>query len=163
MAFNEDSRVKIPAILHLIRLGYSYLPLKNSEWDEATNIFPDLFRQSLHLINPDATPDEITRALQEIALLLEYEDLGKALHERLLRTDGIRLIDFDDFDNNTFNVVTELPCKNGDEEFRPDITLLLNGMPPTRTRTRPLRVKERALQALWFFIPSARDRNVAAP
>lgn len=26
MAFNEDSRVKIPAILHLIRLGYTYIP-----------------------------------------------------------------------------------------------------------------------------------------
>ncbi len=26
MAFNEDSRVKIPAILHLVRLGYSYIP-----------------------------------------------------------------------------------------------------------------------------------------
>jgi hypothetical protein len=25
MAFNEDSRVKIPAILHLIRLGYTYI------------------------------------------------------------------------------------------------------------------------------------------
>jgi hypothetical protein len=27
MAFNENSRVKIPAILHLRRLGYTYLPL----------------------------------------------------------------------------------------------------------------------------------------
>ena len=26
--FNEDSRVKIPAILHLMRLGYKYLSLK---------------------------------------------------------------------------------------------------------------------------------------
>jgi type I restriction enzyme R subunit len=32
MAFNEDSRVKIPALLHLTRLGYSYLPLKEAEW-----------------------------------------------------------------------------------------------------------------------------------
>jgi type I site-specific restriction-modification system R (restriction) subunit len=28
-----------------------------------------------------------------------------------------------------FNVVTELTYKNGDDEFRPDITLLINGMP----------------------------------
>ena len=26
MKFNEDSRVKIPSILHLTRLGYDYLP-----------------------------------------------------------------------------------------------------------------------------------------
>ncbi|MEF9673251.1 type I restriction endonuclease [Pseudomonas sp. PCH446] len=38
-------------------------------------------------------------------------------------------MDFDNFDNNSFHVVTELPCRNGDDEFRPDITLLINGMP----------------------------------
>ena len=36
--------------------------------------------------------------------------------------------DFEDFDNNSFHVVTELTYKNGDEEFRPDIVLLVNGM-----------------------------------
>lgn len=39
---NEDSRVKIPAILHLMTLGYSYLSLKSQKWDESTNIFTDL-------------------------------------------------------------------------------------------------------------------------
>ena len=33
------------------------------------------------------------------------------------------------FNNNSFHVVTELTYKNGDDEFRPDITLLINGMP----------------------------------
>lgn len=41
MTFNEDSRVKIPAILHLTRLGYSYLPLKDAIWDEATNLLAE--------------------------------------------------------------------------------------------------------------------------
>ncbi len=41
----------------------------------------------------------------------------------------MRLIDFDDFSNNTFNVVTELTYKKDDDEFRPDIILLINGMP----------------------------------
>lgn len=108
---------------------YSYLPLKDAEWDESTNIFSGIFHSSLQRINPDTTPDDIARALQEITILLDYEDLGKAFHERLTRTTGLRLIDFENFDNNSFNVVTELPCKNGDDEFRPDITLLINGMP----------------------------------
>jgi len=129
MRFNEDSRVKIPAILHLTRLGYSYLPLKDATWDEATNIFPALFHEAIARINPDASPEDIERARQEISLLLGYEDLGKAFFERLTRSTGLRLIDFADFDNNSFHVVTELTCKNGDDEFRPDITLLINGMP----------------------------------
>jgi type I restriction enzyme R subunit len=39
MKFNEDSRVKIPAILHLMQLGYEYLSLKTATWDEGTNVF----------------------------------------------------------------------------------------------------------------------------
>ncbi|MDA8512130.1 hypothetical protein [Citrobacter sp. Igbk 14] len=43
MKFTEDTRVKIPVILHLIRLGYSYLSLKTQAWDKETNIFPEIF------------------------------------------------------------------------------------------------------------------------
>ncbi|MGT8950938.1 hypothetical protein ACVV39_18375 [Escherichia coli] len=39
MKFTEDTRVKIPVILHLIRLGYHYLSLKEQRWDKETNIF----------------------------------------------------------------------------------------------------------------------------
>ena len=46
MVFSEDSRVKIPCILHLMRLGYRYLSLKNAVWDEETNIFPALFSEA---------------------------------------------------------------------------------------------------------------------
>jgi len=54
--------------------------------------------------------------------------LGKAFYERLTSTAGLKLIDFgkDSFGNNSFHVVTELTCKNGDDEFRPDITLLIS-------------------------------------
>ena len=129
MAFNEDSRVKIPALLHLTRLGYGYLSLKNTVWDENTNIFTDVFKDSISKINPGIDKREISRVLDEITLLLDNEDLGKAFYERITERSGIRLIDFEDFENNTFNVVTELTCKKDEEEFRPDITLLINGMP----------------------------------
>lgn len=134
--FTEDTRVKIPALLHLTRLGYAYLSLKESTWDEATNIFTNIFRDSLARINPDATVEDIDRTLQEITLLLGNEDLGRAFFERLTRTTGLRLIDFDDFDRNSFHVVTELSYKNGDDEFRPDITLLINGMPLVFTEVK---------------------------
>ncbi|MDO9252978.1 MAG: type I restriction endonuclease [Hydrogenophaga sp.] len=129
MVFTEDSRVKIPCILHLVRLGYRYLSLKEAVWDEDTNIFPELFRSSIAQINPEAHADDIGRLLADIKLTLDNEDLGKAFYERLTARSGLRLIDFENFDNNSFHVVTELTCKNGDDEFRPDITLLVNGLP----------------------------------
>jgi type I restriction enzyme, R subunit len=127
--FNEDSRVKIPTILHLVRLGYEYLSLKDQEWDLDTNIFPELFKKSIKRINPTTEYDDISRILDEVKLSLDNEDLGKAFYERLTQRSGVKLIDFENFNNNSFHVVTELTYRNGDEEFRPDIILLINGMP----------------------------------
>lgn len=129
MRFNEDTRVKIPTLLHLTRLGYTYLSLKTAQWDEETNIFPLLFREAISRINPQLEQGDIDRLREDTSLLLNNEDLGKAFYEQLTQRSGTRLIDFENFDNNSFHVVTELTCKNGDDEFRPDITLLINGMP----------------------------------
>ncbi|MCK5662327.1 MAG: type I restriction endonuclease subunit R [Thiotrichaceae bacterium] len=129
MKFNEDSRVKIPTILHLIRLGYEYLSLKDANWDIETNIFPDLFNEAISRLNPDIEVDGITRLLEDVKLSLDNEDLGKAFFEKLADQSGTKLIDFNSFNNNSFHVVTELTYQNGDEEFRPDIILLINGMP----------------------------------
>jgi type I restriction enzyme R subunit len=150
MAFNENTRVKIPAILHLTQLGYEYVSLKNAKWDSDTNIFTDILRESILRINTEqeiqyerdieeprmavenATPDGnagISSLLNELKELLDYEDLGRAFYNRLVSSTGIKLIDFDNFDNNSFHVCTELTCKNGEDEFRPDITVLINGIP----------------------------------
>ncbi|MEZ0123037.1 MAG: type I restriction endonuclease subunit R [Candidatus Reddybacter sp.] len=131
MKFNEDSRVKIPTILHLMRLGYEYLSLKDPKvtWDESTNIFTDIFHQSIKRINPGLSELEAKQCFDDVSLCLENEDLGKVFYEKLINKSGTRLIDFEDFNNNTFNVVTELTYKKDDEEFRPDIILLINGLP----------------------------------
>ena len=129
MSFNEDSRVKIPTILHLMRLGYKYLSLSQAKWDESTNIFTDIFNQSIQRLNPELSSSDVSSFYNEVALTLENEDLGKAFYEKLTDQSGIRLIDFENFDNNSFQVVTELTYRKDDEEFRPDIILLINGMP----------------------------------
>ncbi len=129
MAFNENTRVKIPAILHLCRLGFNYLPLSKAKWDEGTNIFTEIFLESIAKINPDLEADDARREFERVLLALDNEDLGQEFYEMLTSTSGIKLIDFQNFENNSFHVVTELPCKNGEDEFRPDITLLINGMP----------------------------------
>src|SRR5690606_11051901 len=77
----------------------------------------------------EISDEEAERVLDEINLELDYEDLGKKFYERLTAKSGIKLIDLQDFNNNKFHVTTELTCKSGDEEFRPDITILINGLP----------------------------------
>ncbi|RZJ90705.1 MAG: type I restriction endonuclease subunit R, partial [Chryseobacterium sp.] len=129
MAFNEDSRVKIPAILHLVRLGYTYIPRSKQNRLEETNIFSDLFLDSIQRINPSVKNDEINKLQQEITLKLDYDDLGKEFYKNLVKTSGIKLFDFENLNNNSFHVTTELTARNGEEDFRPDITILINGMP----------------------------------
>ncbi|MCD8411891.1 type I restriction endonuclease subunit R [Tenacibaculum finnmarkense] len=129
MKFNEDSRVKIPSILHLIQLGYTYLSLKDNHWDIDTNIFTDIFYAQLKKINTNLSQKEAEKLYNEVSLTLENEDLGRAFYKKLTNKSGIKLIDFENFENNSFHVVTELPYEKDEDNFRPDIILLINGMP----------------------------------
>lgn len=131
MTFNEDSRVKIPAIVHMTRLGYTFLrktEMVNLHGD--TNIFIEQFKAGLSKINDKEFSDtEISAYISEINIQLDNSDLGKRFYKSLTGDFPCKLIDLDNFENNIFNVVTELTYKNEEEEFRPDITLLINGMP----------------------------------
>ena len=131
MLYNENTRVKIPSLIHLTRLGYKYLSLKNRpNINPANNIFTDLLSESLYKINKTINEELIKETLNEINLVLENEDLGKSFYSLLCNGyKGIKIIDFDNLENNTFHVVTELTYRNNGEEFRPDITILINGLP----------------------------------
>ena len=129
MCFNENTRVKIPALLHLGKLGYTYLALSGTKRDESTNIFTDIFTASILRLNPDIDAHDVKRVFANLTLALDNEDLGQAFFDLLTAASGIKLLDCNEFSKNSCHVVTELTYKNGDEEFRPDITLLINGMP----------------------------------
>lgn len=121
MIFSEDSRVKIPCILHLVRLGYRYLSLKSVTWDEETSLFPEIFHEAIARINPGMESDAIERFLADIKLSLENEDLGKAFYKKLTARSGSRLTDFS---NNSFHVVTELTHKKGGGNWAGSVGIL---------------------------------------
>lgn len=127
--FNENTRVKIPALVHLERLGFKYLSLKDAVWDTETNIFSEIFNGSLQRLNPNLSSQEIESQKKRILATLENEDLGKEFYEHLISQSQVKLIDFEKFENNVFNCVTELEFQNGLDAFRPDITILINGLP----------------------------------
>ncbi|WP_257670922.1 type I restriction endonuclease [Parapedobacter tibetensis] len=112
MAFNENSRVKIPALLHLIKLGYTYIPLREQIRRDDTNIFESIFLESLQKINSSAQLEDLKRVLDEVSLEGDYEDIGETFYQRLTATSGIKLIDFKNFNNNSFHVTTELIFRN---------------------------------------------------
>ena len=51
MVFNEDTRVKIPATIQFLRIGYDYQSMKDAVIDFDTKIFIDRFKNSIEKIN----------------------------------------------------------------------------------------------------------------
>ena len=133
MEFSENTRVKIPALVHATRLGYKYLSLKEhkNEIDRETNIFKNIFKESINKINNlDLSDDDISKLIDEISFSLANDDLGRQFYKYLINGyKEIKLIDFENIESNAFNIVTELTYKNGEDEFRPDIVMLINGLP----------------------------------
>lgn len=127
--YNEDTRVKIPALTHLTRLGYTYRSLHDMTVDRDTNIDTETFAAQLRKYNKGITPTEIEQFVGKIRIMLNNEDLGREFYEKVLQNKLLKVIDYDDASNNVWECVTELPCENGGESFRPDITLMINGLP----------------------------------
>lgn len=78
------------------------------------------------------------KLINEIKIKLSNDDLGKAFFQLLHgELNGYKLIDFTHPENNLFQVTTELPYRYNDgisvdsegDSFRPDIIVLINGMP----------------------------------
>ena len=133
MIHNENSRVKIPALVHLTRLGYKYIKQKDcaGAYCLKTNIFKGILRDSINRLNGTAlTEAEVDSLVEELAIKLNTDDLGRAFYRILLNGfNGLQLIDLEDESRSSYHVVTELTYQNGEDEFRPDITLLVNGLP----------------------------------
>ena len=131
--FNEATRVQFPALVHLTRLGYKYFgkiheDTEGTVYDGSTNILLDVFKSQFEKLNPEHK-GEYLQVLREIKKELNDDDLGRGFYKRLKAVSPIKLIDFDNPKNNLFQFTAEFTCKNGQDEFRPDITLFINGLP----------------------------------
>lgn len=128
-------RVKIPATIQFLRLGYEYQSLREADIDFNTKIFINRFKPALERINDRKfSYDEIKEILLEINSVIKNNDLGKEFYNWLINPlDRVKLFDVEDWGNNDFAVVDELPFSiiegTGEGSFRPDINILINGMP----------------------------------
>ena len=135
--FNEDTRVKIPATIQFLRLGYEYQSLKDIDLHTETRIAINRFKPAVERINGRSYSDaEINAILDEIHSVIRNNDMGRAFYRWLINPqDKPMLVDFEHIEKNNFAVVDELTFGkegSGSEKegsFRPDITVLINGIP----------------------------------
>ena len=131
--FNEATRVQMPAMVHLTRLGYRYFgrmheDMAGTVYDPDTNILIQEFYHKFDELNP-GHEGEGPNLLRQIRQELDNDDIGESFYKRLRSISPVKLIDFDHPDRNSFGFTAEFTCKRDEDEFRPDITLFVNGLP----------------------------------
>lgn len=131
--WNEATRVQMPALVHLTRLGYSYFgkiteDMSGVIYDPDTNILIEVFKSQFEKLNPDRTGEALS-VLRQIRQELDNDDIGESFYKRLKAVSPAKLIDFEKPENNSFHCTAEFTCKRDEDEFRPDITLFINGLP----------------------------------
>jgi len=113
--------------------------------DKSQCYLPEVMKESLRAINPDADESLIDKAVGEIiqpatetTIIDKNYSIYKAIREGLtysFRKDckedftTVKLIDFDNPRNNTFTAVNQMWIKGQYNWRRPDVLVFINGMP----------------------------------
>ena len=130
--------------MHLMGMGFKYVSLKGlktkyviapkTEFDPLTNILTGYFTEAYNKLNPNVEIGAAGKLLAKIQSSLMNDDLGRQFYNEILLNTGERIIDLSSpanfYKNNTFQVTTEMTCGDKDSDnYRPDITLFVNGLP----------------------------------
>ena len=131
--FTEATRVQMPGLVHLTRLGYTYYgklyeDMAGKKYDPDTNILLEVFKEQFCKLNP-GREGEVDETLRMIRQELDNDDLGRGFYKRLTSISPVKLLDFDEPKNNVYHCTAEFTCKRDQDEFRPDITIFVNGLP----------------------------------
>lgn len=104
--WNEATRVQIPALVHLTRIGFTYFGKITEDkagtvYDPDTNILIEVFKSQFAKLNPERA-GEAEAMLRIIRQELDNDDIGESFYKRLKAVSPVRLIDFEHPENNTY-------------------------------------------------------------
>ncbi|MBR6965373.1 type I restriction endonuclease subunit R [Candidatus Saccharibacteria bacterium] len=142
MNFNEEALEKM-IIETLQSQGYDYQPGEEIERDYHDVLLLSHLENSLSRLNPNLQESTISEAIRKIKnldqnnLIRNNQEFSRMLHEGVKVPEytnhgvdykTVRLIDYDNIDNNEFLVVNQYTIIEHSEK-RPDIIIFINGMP----------------------------------
>lgn len=107
--FDENTRVKLPATIQFMRLGYEYQSLRDIELDSETRVAVNRFKPAIERINNIKLTDaEVLSLIDDINSVIKQNDMGQAFYRWIIDPqDQIKLVDFDNVYDNDFAVVFE--------------------------------------------------------
>lgn len=142
MNFNEEALERI-IIETLQNQGYDYQPGEEIERDYHDVLLLSHLENSLSRLNPNLQENTISEAVRKIKnldqnnLIRNNQEFSRMLHEGVKVSEytdhgvdykTVKLIDYDNIDNNEFLVVNQYTIIEHSEK-RPDIIIFINGMP----------------------------------
>ena len=117
---------------HSLRTSYDQVVLTQHLTDAIATLNPDIpstaqedaVKQVMRIGSPDLLTDNETfhRLLTEGVTVTYQKDDNQ-------RGDKIKLVDFDNVDNNTFHVINQFTVIENNNNKRPDVILFVNGLP----------------------------------
>ena len=159
MVFNEQNTVEHYVRDLLVKMGWKYIPKEHLPRQDADVLVEEHLKQALIKLNPEIAekPERAEEVLYKLRAILisvrgtgivkTNEEFTKWLRNEKTMPFGensehttVRLIDFDNIANNNFVVTTQYSFTSG-QNIRPDLVLLINGIPliigEAKTPVRP--------------------------
>lgn len=154
---DEESKVEQPAIVQLIKQGWTYVPgaslapaaSTGAQHNAEREYYRDVvlvqrLESALRRLNPWISEENLNRVMRELthpnhAALMEY---NQAIHEMLInylsveqdlgsgrRGQTVKIIDFDNPANNEFLCTNQFKIEGVTQNIIPDIVCFVNGLP----------------------------------
>ncbi|MCL6444135.1 MAG: type I restriction endonuclease subunit R [Alicyclobacillus sp.] len=145
--WNEKHLVEERIIAQLQKLGYTFIHGSYLEGERQTLrdvVLQQRLRDAIKRINPWVSNDNLRRVVRDITHIeaASLMEANEAIHENIVhymsieqdlgrgkKNQTVRLIDFDNIDNNEFLVVNQFKVSGLTDNIIPDVVLFVNGLP----------------------------------
>lgn len=153
----ESAVVQNPLIKYAVATGWDYISRDDAtalRKGETGLLFLDLLREKLLAFNPgtitESTAGEVIKRFEDVKASIEgnHSVLQFLRGEKTTYVDkqrqerAIQVVDFENLENNTFQVTDEWQYTNGKYTNRGDVVFLINGVPVIIVETKSAQKEE---------------------
>ncbi len=141
---DEYTLVEVPAINLFKELGYNYIDGHHIDKELHHFFLFDILRNKLKELNPWIDDINLNKVIRDITIVQATSQLeaNEMLYYKLVnyisakqdvgygkKSQTVRIIDFDNPENNEFTVVNQFYIKGSDFNIIPDLVVFINGIP----------------------------------
>ncbi|MDX8047289.1 type I restriction endonuclease subunit R [Gracilibacillus sp. S3-1-1] len=146
-AWNEEALVENRMMDQLQKLGYMYIhgsELDNERSSQTEVVLKGRLQAAIQRLNPWINENNLNKVVRSLTHMeaTSLMEANQHFHELLInqlsvqqdvgsgrKNQTVKLIDFDNIDNNDFVITNQFSYTHANDTIRPDIMLYVNGLP----------------------------------